>query len=715
MANGKEPPSTQPASQPPAEQPKKPVVSQPVQPKQAAVSKPASSPAQVSPQRSKTTLLLSFVGLFFFLFVLFMIFLVVLLLQNGGNNPVLQALGVEPILLQQLLQTIITLIFGFLSLIALIVTLVGLFRWFTSAPAETEKKKKSLVLALVAGGLLFFSVFVWIMLYFYISRLQLATSGAAVIVSDPENTINLTAPVDIVFSANQLEALYAREGIVAYSWDLDGDEAFDDGNGRDIRYTYEDKGNSDGAYNVAVKVVLGTAQEVVVQKLVTIANVLPKISVQYEPKKLEVPLEVSFDASATRDSDGSVVSYSWDFDADGVVDAQGAQAKHLFTEPVATEVLLRVTDNNNGTSEEKISLNFQLGQQKQAVIVVRPGVNGQAPFKASFDASNSFIDERVRGYEWDFGDNTLPVQGRLAEHEYKEPGTYTVRLRVEGESGARFDAEQVVTVERLQMLPTALIQLKNQTAQGGVLKGEAPLLVDFDASGSSDKDGSIIEHRWDFDADGQVDAVGPEASYTFGESKTYEVTLTVTDNDNLVGTAKLSVQVTVPEVLVDLQASMSSGSVPLEVTFDASNSRAENSKIISYTWDFGDDGPEVIGSARQTHVYNQVGEYTATVVVLTEDGKRASRSILIVAREVELQAEFTLNPAAPTAGQKVFFDASLSQGQISRYYWEFGDGTISRVVKPDHAYETAGSYTVKLEVYDRNNRISRKEVQLEVK
>jgi PKD repeat protein len=667
---------------------------------------------QTAPQKPRKTLLLSFIGLFFFLFVLFFVFLIVMLFQNGGNNPILGALGVEAVLLQQLLQTLVSLIFGFLAFIALILSLIGFFRRFTSAPAELEKKKQSLILGFVSAGFFVFCLVIWLVLYFYISRLQLGTAGAAVVLSEPVNTINLTAPIDITFSAQQIETLYTREGIVSYAWDLDGDGAFDDGNGRDIQFRYASRGNADGIYNTAVKLVLGTGQEVVVQKLVTIANVLPTIVVEYSPTTLEVPLELTFDASKSRDSDGTIISYEWDFDGDGETDAQGAIVKQNFTEAVLQEVTLKVTDNNGQAAEEKISLNFQVGQQKQAVIVARPGTSGMSPFKVSFDASNSFIDERIQSYEWDFGDGTRPIPGRLADYEYKNPGTYTVRLRIQGESGQRFESEETIVVQRATNNPTAVIEVKNATLASGVVRGEAPFQLQLSASKSTDKDGAIVEYRWDFDGDGVHEAVGAEVVYDFSENKTYDVILTVTDDDNLSGTATVSVEVTVPEVLIDLQVSSYSGPVPLEVTFDASSSRAQDGRIISYTWDFGDNGSVIIGSSRQTHVYTEVGEYEASLSVLTDGGKRATKQVLIVAREIELQAEFTHNPKSGKAGQKVFFDASVSQGQISSYYWQFGDGSISRVVKPEYIYEEPGTYVVTLEVYDRTNRISRKEIEL---
>lgn len=55
-------------------------------------------------------------------------------------------------------------------------------------------------------------------------------------------------------------------------------------------------------------------------------------------------------------------------------------------------------------------------------------------------------------------------------------------------------------------------------------------LVEFDASDSFDFDGEIVSYEWDFDGDGQTDATGLTAQYTFASSGPHDVTLTVTDD-----------------------------------------------------------------------------------------------------------------------------------------------------------------------------------------
>lgn len=57
--------------------------------------------------------------------------------------------------------------------------------------------------------------------------------------------------------------------------------------------------------------------------------------------------------------------------------------------------------------------------------------------------------------------------------------------------------------------------------------GDAPLEVMFKGQSSKDRDGRIVDYRWDF-AGGS--GIGPVAKYTFTAPGTYLVTLTVTDD-----------------------------------------------------------------------------------------------------------------------------------------------------------------------------------------
>jgi PKD repeat protein len=67
--------------------------------------------------------------------------------------------------------------------------------------------------------------------------------------------------------------------------------------------------------------------------------------------------------------------------------------------------------------------------------------------------------------------------------------------------------------------------------------------VVFDASGSSDSDGSITSYEWDWTNDGTYEGSGETASHTYSSSGTYTVKLRVTDNDGATGTTTQQVDV----------------------------------------------------------------------------------------------------------------------------------------------------------------------------
>ena len=71
--------------------------------------------------------------------------------------------------------------------------------------------------------------------------------------------------------------------------------------------------------------------------------------------------------------------------------------------------------------------------------------------------------------------------------------------------------------------------------------GEAPLSVSFDASASSDSDGSITSYVWGF-GDGESGA-GITASHSYTVSGTYAIQLTVTDDDQSTHSATHTVYV----------------------------------------------------------------------------------------------------------------------------------------------------------------------------
>jgi PKD repeat protein len=92
---------------------------------------------------------------------------------------------------------------------------------------------------------------------------------------------------------------------------------------------------------------------------------------------------------------------------------------------------------------------------------------------------------------------------------------------------------------RVELNTVDPIEIKGMRNQPPVAKlGVSPAAprarqeVLFDASGSYDPDGKIVEYRWDFDGDGKIDLTATEAKvrYTYLAEGNYVVGLTVVDN-----------------------------------------------------------------------------------------------------------------------------------------------------------------------------------------
>jgi hypothetical protein len=78
-----------------------------------------------------------------------------------------------------------------------------------------------------------------------------------------------------------------------------------------------------------------------------------------------------------------------------------------------------------------------------------------------------------------------------------------------------------------------------------------------------------------------------------------------------------------------LQATPTSGTAPLPVTFDGAGSSDADGVILSYQWSFG-DGQQASG-AKVGHTYVLEGTYTATLTVTDSEGATASSSVSLTA------------------------------------------------------------------------------------
>ena len=150
------------------------------------------------------------------------------------------------------------------------------------------------------------------------------------------------------------------------------------------------------------------------------------------------------------------------------------------------------------------------------------------------------------------------------------------------------------------------------------------LAVAFDASGSSDPDGSVASYAWSFGDGGTGNGVS--TNHTYAAAGTYTVTLTVTDDDGAPGVTTRSVSVVAANVL-PVAVAATSGS-DLSVGVDGSGSSDADGSIASYAWTFGDGG--VASGVTASHTYASAGTYTVTLTVTDDRGGSDSDSVSVV-------------------------------------------------------------------------------------
>jgi len=120
-----------------------------------------------------------------------------------------------------------------------------------------------------------------------------------------------------------------------------------------------------------------------------------------------------------------------------------------------------------------------------------------------------------------------------------------------------------------------------------------------------------------------------------------------------------------------------------------------------FIWDFGDNTPRITaGTGSVNHTYLAVGTYKVRLILLDTNYCNAPDSVEKTLRISPLvKAEFTL-PGPLCAPMNAKFSNTSLAGQT--FEWDLGDGTTSTAFEPEHFYQTAGTYIVKLKVTDPN-------------
>ena len=404
------------------------------------------------------------------------------------------------------------------------------------------------------------------------------------------------------------------------------------------------------------------------------------------------PCQFSDDSN---DSDGRVVSWSWNFGPGGT--STDRNPRPIFPAAGTFEVALTVTDDDGASST--------VGHDVTVTDVPPPpNEEPDADYDSrcedqtcQFTDASDDDDGNVVGWSWDFDDGTSSTDQNPL-HRFPAPGTYSVTLTVTDDDGATDARTAEVRVSADNQAPTA------------AFTAECTELDCAFNSQSDDPDGSIEDYAWTFGDGGTSNDDDPGHEYQNGG--TYQVTLTVTDNDGASNTTIQSVTVAQapptnqPPAAGDDAAATNPGEAVTISVLQNDTDPEESPLTVSSVTQPTNGTATAIGDGTITYTPNagfagSNDQFTYTV----SDGELSD----------EATVDVTVNPAPNQAPSAVigsisctgmdctFTDTSTDpEGDetIGQWNWIFGDGESSTGRNPTHAYATPADYEVRLTVTD---------------
>lgn len=349
--------------------------------------------------------------------------------------------------------------------------------------------------------------------------------------------------------------------------------------------------------------------------------------------------------------------------------------------------------NGAGCNEAGIKIAFNFAGVAAGLKVVTHG-RGDSVGCVPLNATLSDTIRNAKSYIWNFGDGTIVATTNYTEqHTYNNVGTYLVTL-IAIDSNSCNVADTVTHTIVVGNNPASInfdySKVPPCTSMSYILTNlsTAPAAYPF----------SDTAFNWSF-GDGTTeigDPVGKQPTHSYPAPGPYKVTLTLADTtycNSPMDTLKILY------VAQNVKAAFTTpalGCAPYNAVFT-------NTSIAGQTfyWNFGDGSPIDSVDISPTHLYENIGTYTITLVAVDSATCNIMDSTsFTITVQGKPTAGFTYSPEPPQPPNTptVFTDASSPS---VKYQWFFGDGTSETKTEPDtvvHQYNKTDTFQVCLVV-----------------
>jgi len=268
-------------------------------------------------------------------------------------------------------------------------------------------------------------------------------------------------------------------------------------------------------------------------------------------------------------------------------------------------------------------------QPPTAVATASP-LSGQAPLTVSFDGTGSSDPEGGDlSYYWIFGDGQMG-SGATLDHEFQLPGIYSVGLIVTDEGGADdFDIIEItVCGDGINCPPVA-----DAGEDVNIFFGES---VDLHGTATDSNGDPIIDPTWSWMIDAKPEGSTPYLSNPTGQNPyfvpdmagDYVLSLVVNDGiyESLPDSITVYVAMNLPPVVI-ATADPITGSVPLTVNFDGSQSFDPEGGPLDFDWSFRDGSRST--EVAPIHVFGSEGSFLVRLEVEDNMNQATVETLLI--------------------------------------------------------------------------------------
>ena len=316
----------------------------------------------------------------------------------------------------------------------------------------------------------------------------------------------------------------------------------------------------------------------------------------------------------------------------------------------------------------------------------------------TFDASSSTTYDGQAHYFWDLdGDGTYETDTGstpTVTHTYARAGTVSVGLRVlDDVPDSDSVHHDVVIADRP---PAGSFTVTPAEPVAGAT-------AHFDASASTDPDGTVARYQWDLDGNGslETDLTVPTVDHVYPDAGNRTVRLHIIDDSGKANDVSRSVHVLAATPTPTPSPSPSPTATPAPTTtpsaaptptagpaphaafsapshlrpgllgrFDATASTGTG---LRYQWSFGGAAFDAGAAPVIGHGFPRDGAYSVVLRVIDAAG-RSDTAAQVVRADAAPDGGLRIVPATPRPGRPVRFELTRRSAAVRVYTWDFGDG-----------------------------------------